>query len=340
MVRYNILETDPFLYEDKIAALWDAHLPGTNAARLNWLKEGNPAGETLWFLAFEEGTNELAGTISVMPRTFYCNGVPVRAGIMGDFMVVPKSRAYGPGLTLPKTVISRLCELGFELIYTLPNPASHKIVERGGLRSNVALRHFVRPISVKNYLRKVLPRYLADLITPLGDLCLTFASRETYMIATETVREEDSIDSSFDTLWEKVRAASHELIGERCSKYLRWRYMNNPQARFRLITYRDKSAKDLLGYLFFSVNRGKIEVFDLIALERLQIYALLNRLVHLAKTERCQSVYIRMLEVEPLASSLKRCWFIDARDDTNILYESRTAQLLDGWFFLNGDRNI
>ena len=65
MPRFNIKQVDQIDYEKELVEFWSSYLPGTPSDRFKWMNS-NPEGPPIWFMAFEEKTNQLAGTISVM----------------------------------------------------------------------------------------------------------------------------------------------------------------------------------------------------------------------------------------------------------------------------------
>ena len=338
MTKFNIVRTDPIPYKDRILEFWDEYLPGTARGRFDWMKD-NPAGPAHWFLAFEEKSGELSGMISVMPHHLFLDGRIVRAGIMGDLMVRSKDRAFGPGITLPKMVVSRLSEMNLDVIYTIPNPGAQKVMENCGFQEAMVLKHMVKPVSTRYYLAKSLPGSIARLAAPICDTLAVLIARETYYDRPENVAEEASVDLSFDDLWEEVRSQYRGVIGDHRAEYLQWRYFENPQFKFRLITCRGKNSA-LLGYLFFSMGEGKLGIYDILVKEKLLALLLLRELSSVARREGCQAMYLRVSANNPLFRLLPRCLFMDGRDDAKVLFVRADAISLGDWFFLSGDRNI
>lgn len=338
MARFEIVQTSGGQYRNEIIRLWDECLTGTVPARFDWMQSGNPAGEAIWFLALEAGTERLSGAISFMPKVMRTRERVLKAGILGDFMVDKKHRTFGPGLLLAKTAISRASSMGFDLIYTVPNTNSKKIVESNGLQAQSVVCHFVKPLSVRRYLRKYTGDIAANFISPVFDFFLSLASRETYSSSAAT-REEFAIDSSFDALWSRILSRSEYLMGDRCSAYLEWRYLSNPQSKFRLLTCRESGTGDLSGYLFFTMGDNAVAIYDIIAGDKRSFFALMKMLVRVAKAERCHSIYVRIHEHTPFLSWLHRCLFVDAKDNIPILSCS-TGIITEEWHFTDGDRNL
>jgi len=322
MKHYCVLRSDPTPFRETILRFWKENLPGTAEGRFEWMNNGNPAGPATWFLAFEEKNNELVGTISVLPRWFFCAGKPILAGIIGDFMVRKEDRVFGPMLSLPKATISAASAMGFSILYTVPNTESSKIMEKSGMTDKILLKHFVKPISAKYYLDKHFPHRFASLASRVYDCLNPIVSGETYFFGSSFVQEETGLDASFDLLWHNIKTSSTYLIGDHSVAYLLWRYLNNPQFKFRLLVCRDAN-KSLLGYLFFTSHQNKIEVYDILSYKRSNVACLIKELRSIAKREKCVSIYVRITNHNRISSWLKTFLFRDAHDDVDVLFLSQ-----------------
>ena len=118
------------------------------------MMNGNPAGPTNWFFAFEQNSHGIAGMISVMPRALVIGGHKIRAGIAGDLVVDEKHRSSGCALCLIKKVINSIELLNISFIYVIPNANSKKAFEQAGFTTIGHYIKFVRPINTSYYLEK------------------------------------------------------------------------------------------------------------------------------------------------------------------------------------------
>ena len=342
MSDFTITRTDdPSPYRDHILSFWNAYLSGTPAGRFDWLRCGNPAGATVWFIALDGKTRELAGTISLVPRQLYADGTPVRAGVMGDFMVGERYRAFGPYLMLLKEAVGSRADLGMDYICTLPNRASRKPCERAGMMKANDLYCFGKPIMVRFYLRKVAPAVVAGALGSIVSGCLKLVSRELVVAPRDVHEEALRFDAPFDDLWSTLRGRARGLIGDRSARYLSWRYAQNPMYTFRLLVYRERSASRIGGYLVFTMfEPNKPEVYDICALNDGIAERLIAALIGVARAEACQAVYFRA----PLSSSalriFKRFRFFKTKDALDLYYTGRTDIPFESYDFLSGDRNI
>ena len=338
MASFNIIQSDPEEYKEKILEFWEAYLPGTPPGRYEWMLE-NPAGPAIWFFAFEESKNELVGTISIMPRDMLLHGKSIKAGIVGDFMVSTDYRVFGPALTLQKVVLEAMSDHGFNYVYTVPNQASLKMNQRAGYVNAVKLVHYVKPVRISQYLKKFLNDKLSIFIGAVLDFCLRMFSKESYVFFGGYFDERKSADASFDVIWDEVKKLQADLIGDHSAEYINWKYFNNPVSEFRLITLRSKKDEALLGYIIFSVVDGKLEIYDILALKQSYKNKLLKRVIQVARREKCQAVYIRMLENSSDLKNVRGFLFFDAKNDISVLAFGEDVSVFRHWAFTEGDRN-
>jgi hypothetical protein len=342
MERFRIIQADPTRYENNILAFWEEYLPGTPPRRFEWLNQGNPAGPAIWFFAFDEKNNELAGVISIMPKEIILKGQTIRGGILGDFMVSSKYRVFGPNLQLPRTVSSHLKDLSFDFFYTVPNPESEKIINRIGFKHAGVMHSLVKLLKTKPYLNKYLHSSAGPYLSPFTDIGLRIISRETYVSASGVCEEVSVIDESFDVLWKKIIMQQPLMIGNHSSSYITWRYLHNPLYNFRVLTYREELKGELLGFIVFTIDQEKLYIFDIIAVNKTCVHKLLKKIVGVGRIEKCVSINIDVFETNPLLPTLKSFGFLHARSDTAVYsysFPEQSISFLDCCFF-GGDRNI
>ena len=338
MARFNIIQSDPVKFKQQILEFWKEYLPGTPPRRFEWMQE-NPAGPAIWFFAFEENKKELAGTVSIMPREMVLNGKLVKAGIVGDFIVSNSYRVFGPALNLQKTVLESMSILGFDYVYTVPNQASIKMNQRAGYISAVKLVQFVKPVRSAQYLQKYLNDKLSIYVGYVLDFALKIFSKETWFFSTGHFDEIKTVNASFDAIWDEVKKLETGLIGNHSAEFIDWRYFKNPISAFRLITLRSKSEGKLLGYIIFSMIDGKIEIYDIFSLKKSNKNKLLRKIIHVARREKCQAIYIGLVENSLDIRNLQRFMFFNSKNDISILVFGEDVSIFSQWAFSESDRN-
>ncbi len=339
MAKFKIIQTDdPSQYKEQIKNLWNEYLTNTPNERFEWMLQGNPDGATIWFLAIEEGTNKLIGTINIMPRNVIQNNTILRSGFLGDYIVDKDHRAFGPGLKLPKIVTQSFSKLGFNLIFGIPNSNAVKVLQRAGLRKIKELNCYVKPIKFEKYFVKYMPPLFARVFSFAAEICLNVYYWEFLTPSTYVFEEINQINDSFDKVWDKLKKKSTDKLGNHESEYLKWRYLQNPLTRFRILVLRKE--KNLEGYLIFSIGNNKMEIFDILTLEEKAVNALLRKVIQIAKKKDCQAIYFTVPEISKWPAKLKTYGFIDAKSSMQLCWLADKEISIDDWDFFQGDRNI
>ena len=82
--------------------------------------------------------------------------------------------------------------------------------------------------SKKNkYLKKIICITLDNILRrlPIG---IFLSNKDQFELAT-------NVDESFDDFWAKIKSNPSELLGNRGSEYLNWRYCQNPDSKFQFL---------------------------------------------------------------------------------------------------------
>jgi hypothetical protein len=212
---------------------------------------------------------------------------------------------------------------------------------RVGMEKVKDLCCFAKPLAVRFYLEKGMPGVVATAMSPFVAAILRLTSRE-LLVSPRGVHEEPlQFDAAFDDLWRELRERAGGLMGDRSTPYLTWRYVRNPLYRFRLLTYRERGASRIEGFVVFTqFEENKIEVFDVIGLDDRVIERLIAKLVVIARREKCQALYFRAQPASHALCMFKRFRFFNTNDAFELYYMGRTGLPLDSWDFFSGDRNI
>jgi len=339
-MRFEIIKDNKERFKNSILEMWKNYLPDTSPGRYEWLNNGNPAGETSWYLAVEKRSNELAGIITVMPKELFINNRVIRAGILGDFMIKDKYRAFGPALELPKAVIREANTLGYEYLYTVPNGASKKVIERIGFKTAGIEKRFVRPIKLDRYLKAYFNKLYAPAISMIEKLYMLWNVSISLYHSGVACRVTD-IDSSFDELWREVRQNRVSvMMGDHCSAYLRWRYMLNPEHEYQIIKLKNKKDERLRGYLIYYMEEGRLYVCDIVACKRSCINALIYQAIKTAYEENCYGAYISILDKNPIQPYLKYFSMLNVKsDEVNVMSWGSNELSTMQWAYFSGERN-
>lgn len=326
-------------HKEQILRFWNEYLPGTPCERFDWM-EANPASPTIWFLAFDTSNDALIGTVSIMIRELALDNKLYRIGIIGDYMIAPKHRAFGPALQLQTCAVGKMADLGLSFIYGIPNDKSIKSLERIGYERLHSLDYFIRPLKTSFYMAKRFGNTTAKVADGVIDRPMKWIlSKYITYSSGKAINESLEIDDSFERFWEKLKAKKTGVLGVRNKSYLSWRYLKNPLNTFRFLTCKNND-NELLGFAFFTVSNSKMEIFDLIALEDVHASKLINGLIKVALKEDCHAIYIRLSENNDMSALLKSHLFIRTTDEVQLYAIGNKDIYRKKWNFFEGDRNI
>jgi len=136
----------------------------------------------------------------------------------------------------------------------------------------------MKPQETVFWLGKYIPPVVAKVLQWPTMLALQILSRETYVYGRGDFIELDWGDSSFDLFaeqWKKNQPGI--LTGDHQLAYLKWRYLENPEFNFRIITFRKHENGDLLGFFVISIKQNRLDIYDLVAVESRYIYAMIKK---------------------------------------------------------------
>jgi hypothetical protein len=305
-MSYTICQPDLDQDRAAILGLWKRNLPGASPDRYAWLYQTGPA--TGWLLKAEGGL--VVGAAGLMDRRMHVFGSRVRAGQAIDLNVDQHHRTMGPALGLGRAVTATVSRRQYALIYGLPIAQSEPVLRRAGYQVLGEMRRWAKPLCCRDvlarWLRPALPRNAAAAaINPL----LHLASAETYYRRPADVRVEvtDHFDRRFDVLWEAA-AAQFQVVGERTSAYLTWRFCRCPEVRHRTLCLLGAGG-ELLAYLIFCRREGTVHVGDFLFADVGKLDVLLAEFLRLMRREKAKAVTTVYLGPEVVCRKFRRFGF-------------------------------
>jgi hypothetical protein len=337
MARFRIVRVDPFEYKEEILALWRDNLPGTPPGRFEWMGE-NPDGPTVWYLAFDEKADTVAGSISIMPRAVKFHGVKRLSGIAGDFMVKKEYRAFGPALGLMKTIIRDYSNLGFAFLYTVPNDGAERMALRAGFEKAGYAGRLVKALNYGNSLRSRMPPAVARLIAPCINVGLKAISKDTYVRSEGEITETGDGDTLLGLSSADIES-KWLIAGERNQDYIKWKFFQNPLYASRMFTYRTH-AGDLLGYIVFHRENRLVHIFDMFFKNSRALDLILSRFLRDMRKGGCESVSIRIFEETSLYKIFRSYGFLAREGGFPLLFAGKMKVAPEKWLFFSGDRNL
>lgn len=339
MTNFEIRPIEPTECKRLIQEFWRRYLPDTPMARLEWLEE-NPAGAAIWLFAIEKETQAIAGMISVTKKKVYADGRLLTVGIMGDLMTGDKYRVFGPAMQLIRAALEAAQQSAMSWVYTIPNPDSEKIIQRAGLQRVATLMYLVKPVRSAHYLKKYLPRVVAQSVGVVLDFVLGVISRETYHKSKFVIDSRDGPDDSLAELCRDIRQGGVDISSQCNDDYLVWRYIRNPEYPFRLLTARENESAKCAGFIPYSVSRDVLRIYELVARDNGAAYQLISAIRGIARHQRCKSISIGLVATNRWRPLLRRCGFLATKEAAPIYGTNCDAEIFRKWSFFSGDRNL
>ena len=180
------------------------------------------------------------------------------------------------------------------------------------------------------------------------DVPIKFFSKEKHYQKTfnYSVEIPEFFDDRFDAFWKKA-SKQFNIIGERTSNFLNWRFKKSPSQEYKIFCIVD-DKKDILGYIVFYYYKDNIcNIVDMLFLTSENILdSLLAEFAIYARVNGVGAIVIRYLGNRLLEEKLKEFnFFIIEKDCTNMVIYSPDfpfeSYLLDkqNWYFFTGDND-
>jgi hypothetical protein len=329
--------------------LSDSRIGAVLDRRYEWLYRENPRGAVDTKVAIHEEAGRVVGCGSVCPRVMHVAGAELRVGVPSDFAVARAHRIGGAALGIQRALVAD-DQANYSFFVSFPNKSSDPIFRRVGYRPIGSCHAWIKPLSLAY---KIEPRVgsarLARwLAAPLDfGLAVRDAWRGRRRPKTRTAIVAHA-DARFDALWERAKHA-YVVTGERTAVYLNWRYSAFTTVAHQFFCLMDARG-DLLGYIVFSIDGGKVFVADLFAVDMEETAELLVlRFARVMRRQRQQSVYLAYVGNPQFGQRLERIGFFPRGDQQRKLLAftksttSEQERLLlsrDSWYMFEGEMDI
>jgi len=340
----------------QLARLWaenmsDGRISSALPARMGWLYERGPDGPPTTLLCLASESGDVVGCGSFIRRPIWVGGAAMRAGLLCDFAVARAHRVGGAALAIQRALMEAALAAGLELLYGYPNAKSVAIFKRIGYRVVGETSTWLKPLRAAYKLREALPwKHAASVAALPIDVGLSLMDHGRRLRARGPSRGAllAGPDERFDALWKLVRTAD-DIVGEKSSAYLDWRYRQFPTAEHRFFALLSPDGEQLAGYAVFTVREGKAFVRDLLAgpLPGVAEALLLALGAHL-RDQRLDTMSLSYLGPKAFGDRLRSLGFL-RRPETRALVvhpaglsETFRTRLFEpeNWFMLDGELDI
>ncbi len=323
-MTYTIEQPECRDVRDEVLALWERNLERPSQERYKWLYEDGPARE--WVV--RDDNSAAIGSMGMMGRSMSVFGELCQVGQPIDLNVDKRHRLGGPAMQLQRRLTEAVDAGRIVLSYGLPNAQAEPVLRRVGYQVQGTMGRWTKPLRVDNLLverfKNPLLRKVAASVVNTG-LWLTAA--ETRRRRRAGVRAEivDHFDDRFDRLWEAARD-KYAIIGERSSDYLRWRFANCPDVRYRTLCLCDDSDR-LLAYLTYSQADGRAYVGDMLFVDDRDLELLLAEFIWSLRRINCMAVTMIFYGDSNLTSILRKFGFYHRHSQWKVMVYANRNQL-------------
>ena len=266
-MAYSVHSVDVESGRQRIADAWGEADRESFESKFQWIYRDNPAGRAIVWILHDQASRRDVGLATIFPRIFRIRGRSVRGGIAGDLQVQEGHRQAGPALQLERAAVQGAWERGIEFMYGFPNAMAEPVMKRIGYRRVGPRARYVKILRTAPYFSRhrggilwgrpfgfIVDQYLRG-----RDLQAAGASKRT--LASGPVV---GFDDRFDALWAEVSGA-YAVLGERDSRYLRWRYPAIGPEAHSVFGLWDRRTSRLRGYVVHRRQGGSVEIRDALA---------------------------------------------------------------------------
>ena len=316
--------------------------------RFDWLYRHNPDGEAAVWTVRARSSGTLAGFSAALPRRMLVAGEERICWNCGDLSVGTEFRRRGLAVALRSATRDGVDSGRVDFLYGQPNDqAAGAHVKVGHLPVGKMLR-YARPLKLTPYLQKVLrseraAQVVGWMIDPFARLVMPGnrhrKSHEVVFV------DEPTFDDRYDRLFEDA-ASSTSVLGIRDSRYLHWRYAQNPLYRTQALEAR--AGERLVGYMLFTVVAKVAQIVDLFPPgEEAVLRDLLATAAEHGRQSGLQSLSVTVLEGKPLLNSLVELGFRKRPHSSQLFAYSApgrpwcdTISQSKSWFVTEGDHDV
>jgi len=312
--------------------------------RFVWLYINCPDGRARAWLVLDDDRAAVVGMAAAFPRRVYFGERHATAWVFGDFCLDSDYRSLGPALQLQKACLSVLETNESAFCYDFPSPGMAVVYKRMGFNVSAKMLRLAKPLRVDRKIKKMIKNPAAR--------WLGIAVVNTLLkIASSRVNAEESLELSLHaqpcgkefTVLAKEQCAKFGICLQRSAAYLNWRYIENPLARYEIVTARRDGR--LVGYIVWTQAGGDASIVDLFAEEDPKMVTqLIDEVTALAEKSGVETLSVSINEAHPWHSLFSEMGFRLRDSAPVVIIPSKTFQhkidpQLTGWYLMQGDRD-
>jgi len=280
-----------------------------------WMFVDNPDNTSIIWLAERDG--KIVGQYPAIIETLKVEDKIIKGAQLIDTMTHPQYRRQGICSTLGKKALNKMEKGGVQFVYCFPTQEVYPLHIKSGWLDVCTFQVMVKPLNLKNILRKYFVRnkLLLNIFTAGGNLIIKtfFMSKKVPEERMSKIREITSFDDRINGFWNKI-SRNYNIIRIRDKKYLNWRYVDVPNTNYAI--YIAEEEDEICGYIVLgcrdenSLTWGYI--YDIIAPTGKEdiIQCLITKAVEYFREANVDAITTKMVASEVYRKSFLRNGFI------------------------------
>ena len=317
--------------------------------RFKWSLACNPYGQPRAWLAIDESSGKVIGSVSAFPRRVLVNGEAVICWNGGDTSIDPAFRTLAPAIKLRRAVKEGVDRGEMRFLYSHPVDRMRAVLEKIGhavigrlARHGVIIRldRFINQRLGKNVLASTLSAAANPLLLAWpGNL----ASRNG---AAVQLQPENRFGDEYDELFNRV-TKNYPVIAVRDAQFLSWRFLQNPMHReFRI--FRLVAENRLCGYAVVDFVGDGARILDfLVENAEKDLSPLLTGVIRWLRANRFCSMSVRATDDNPILQLFRKLGpnSLDTINSGIAIHapaDGPDRLVLEGrnWFMTQADRDV
>jgi len=309
VIRAADLPADRDILLDTLLRNRDQEDNALRQARFAWSLSCNPYGRPRAWLAIDESSGRVIGSVSAFPRRVLVNGEATLGWNGGDTSIDREFRTLGAALKLRRAVKDCVDRSEMRFLYSHPVDRMRVVLEKVGhvvigklARHGLILRfdRFVNNAMGKNFVAAM----LAHTANPLLQAWSRKGNSSSRDGAVVRLQERNHFGDEFDALFARV-AKNYPVIAARDARFLSWRFLQNPlHADFKI--FRLEAGDSLRGYAIVDLKGDGARILDfLVEDHRCDLGALVAGLIRWLRPKGICSVSVRANDHNPILSLLR-----------------------------------
>jgi len=290
-----------------------------------WKYKDNPLGFFPSSIGLYEHGNKLVGHFGIIPRRMKV-GNSVMGALMADAATHPDYRGQGIYLKLAKQVLTEAKTDGIKIAYafylgsrilTLKLPwASHEQIPSSKLRARSisADMQLMKIMNIKRIAKIYTQNSLLAKIADVGFRPFIDRPKSSSTMDDLEIRKVKRFDERHDKFWMKA-SKGYDMIVERSSEYLNWRYMD-VRSDIKYTVFAAEKKNQIKGYIVLRrVNQGALAVGTIVDILTLPdqgqvATSLISKSLEFLKARNVDLVGCRMLKSHPYYKILRNRGFL------------------------------